>query len=198
VHWTDGRPYVEPEILYQAPEASYVDSLSNGWWMPAAVTASDGQDRGHGFRMITVARQARPMDAGPLPDGGPIIRRDAGPRDAGRDTGPPPAVVVGRCISVVDSECEMYVGSAYASQVDALETACTGMGWTWTADFACPQSGSIGVCTRFVGETREVATVYYGSSPTTMQLMMLENDCRLLPVSEGGPGAWMRPYRPPR
>jgi hypothetical protein len=72
------------------------------------------------------------------------------------------------------------------------------MGWTWTADFACPQSGSIGVCTRFVGETREVATVYYGSSPTTMQLMMLENDCQMLPVSEGGPGAWMRPYRPPR
>ena len=197
VAWTDGRPYTEPEILYQAPEASFVDTLSNGWWMPAAVTASDGEERGRAFRMITVARQVRMMDAGPLPDGGPI-RRDAGPRDAGRDSGPPPAVVTGRCLSVADSECEMYVGSAYESQVPALESECTAAGWTWTEGFACPQSGSIGACTRFVGETREVATVYYGSSPTTMQLTMLENDCRMLPVAEGGPGTWMRPYRPPR
>ena len=194
-----GRPYTEAQILYMAPSRDYVESLRRGWWMPAAVTASDGELRDRAFRMITVAQQAAPtMDGGPEPDGSfDAGRRDAG-RDAGTDAGPEVPPVAGRCVSVIDSECEMYVGDAYRADTASLEASCTSMSRTWTEGFACPESGSIGACYRFPGEPREVATVYYGGAPTTMELMALTNDCRNLPVAEGGPGTWVRPYRAPR
>ncbi len=196
----DGAPYTASQVLYMAPPSLYVEALSRGWWMPATITASDGELRDRAWRMVSVAREAEPppADAGSV-DGG---RMDAGPppRDAGRDGGPDASgpAVAGRCLSVLDSRCEMYVGSFYRGEEESLEASCTSMGWTWTVGFACPESGAIGACFRFPGEEREVATVYYGAAPTTEQIDTLRDECRALPVAEGGPGTWMRPYRAPR
>lgn len=206
VVWPEtGEPYTAEQILYMAPPSGFVETLSNGMWLPATVSASDGELTDRAWRMINVVRQAEPppVDAGPLPDGGRTDAgppRDAGPRDAGSDGGPDASIppVTGRCLSVLAARCEMYTGSAYRSEQAALEESCTSMGWTWTSDFACPESGSIGACYRFHEEAREAVTVHYDTSPTADRIDMLRDECEALSVAEGGPGVWVRPYRAPR
>lgn len=204
VAWPEtGEPYTAEEILYMAPPSDVVDSLSRGMWFPFGVIASDGELSDRSWTMVSVvAGDPALPDAGATPDGGGLDGgppRDAGgTRDAGADAGPDVPAVTGRCLSVIDAECEMYVGSFYRSEADSLMSACEAAGRTWTADFACPESGALGACYRFPGEEREVATVYYDPSPTPGEIEMRRTDCRNLPVAEGGPGTWQNPYRAPR
>jgi len=200
VVWPESEDaYTQSSIFYMAPPETVVEGFERGAWLPFAVTASDGSSRDRSWLMTAVLSEVGsppPADAGAGMDAGPGPR-DAGRRDAGRpDAGSTDAGVgiTGRCIDVTSGLCTMYVGSAWATQRDTLEADCAA---TWADGVACPESGATGACYRFPGEDREVADVHYVMGATSMDITRLQMECEAIPIAEGGPGEWQRPYRAP-